>query len=965
MWYPVLNPKQKQQTTIETFGGYNHTARPAEAEFYDMQNMSGDDFPLLSTRARRGVLPVQDAYVGRMAKDGKLLCLKDSGDETLKLTVRESVEAAELETRPQNTSIPEPDLQTTIYCSADASVFENKQLTVYKEANERSTSYLYENLCITSSEETNVPGVWQVNLERSNISLLEKSIIVFQDYNKPTDDKVYKLLTIERVESGWLYATVTLGSEKELLRPNNIHGQLNIGLSANFYLKHSNNTQQLVIGMLFVSCEIISRSLDPNLGSPYEKCQIRISISDIYNKIRGENQSVSTITGVERNGYSYLYYPVAYAPTEFIWNDTEYRSQIAEADAEDRAAIEQWEANKVTALTLREMLTEDVASALKNKNINIGETSVYVENAVSGKSGEGTLYISKPHGAIAAGSQIDTGERYLSLCTVDPQSGAESSAPIGRNTGEGTRTMLSMGARVVVFPDKLWVNTIERDEAGRFTDYGPLELSSTLRGQGETEQGEVRSQTTLIVLCDAQYQYIGSPTVQKTAPASPSNGAYWLDNSKTDVQLKVYSTATNMWSAVEPYLKIYSVGLSAGYEAGDAVRIMDGKKAWTHENVQFGDEKESHIVYDAGEEEIPADLQAAYGKMKRGYIVVRGILTTGGALEPAQEDKVCMTIRRTVPDMEYVVESGNRLWGCHYGKNADGETVNEIYACKQGDPKNWFSYEGTAMDSYAASIGTDGAFTGAAVYAGNPIFFKENYMHRVYGSYPANYQIYTQAVHGVQPGSARSAAVVNERLLYKASDGVYLYDGSIPYLLSEAFGRETYAHAVAASANGKYYVSLEKPDGSRTLMVYDLAKGLWLKEDGLPVRELFSLGQTVIAVTRDGRLLDLTGKYGEAEPPFEWFAESGNIGYSVAAKKFVGRMLLRMDLSAGAFVLVQIAYDNDRTFTDLYTSSGEGVDSICVPIRPHRCDHFRIRICGKGDAKLISVTKTIKGGSDK
>ena len=575
--------------------------------------------------------------------------------------------------------------------------------------------------------------------------------------------------------------------------------------------------------------------------------------------------------------------------------------------------------------------------------------------------------ISKPHDAIPAGSQIDTGEKYLSLCTVDPVSGEETSAPIGANACEGTRTMLSMGARVVVFPDKLWVNTIERDEAGRYTDYGTLELSSVLLGQAASggNGNEVRSQTVLIALCDAQYQYIGTPAVQKTAPTSPGNGAYWLDNSKADVQLKVFSTATNMWSVVEPYLKIYSVGLSSGYEAGDAVRIMDGKKAWTHEGVQFGEEGESHIVYAAGEEEPPAALQTVYGKMKRGYIVVRGILKNGGTLEPVQENKVCMTIRRAVPDMEYVVESGNRLWGCHYGKNADGETVNEIYACKLGDPKNWFSYEGTAMDSYAASIGTDGAFTGAAVYAGNPIFFKENYMHRVYGNYPANFQIYTQAVHGMQPGSSRSAAVVNERLLYMAPDGVYLYDGSIPYLLSEAFGREAYSRAAAASANGKYYVSLEKPDGTRVLMVYDLMKSMWHKEDGLPVRELLTLGQAVIAVTRDGRMLDLTGKYGETEPPFEWFAESGNIGYSIAAKKYVGRMLLRMELAAGAHVRIQIAYDNDRTFSELYTSSGEGIGSICVPVRPRRCDHFRLRICGKGDAKLISVAKTIKGGSDR
>ena len=31
--------------------------------------------------------------------------------------------------------------------------------------------------------------------------------------------------------------------------------------------------------------------------------------------------------------------------------------------------------------------------------------------------------------------------------------------------------------------------------------------------------------------------------------------------------------------------------------------------------------------------------------------------------------------------MDYVVQSGNRLWGCKYGM-ADGRAVNEIYASK-------------------------------------------------------------------------------------------------------------------------------------------------------------------------------------------------------------------------------------------------------------------------------------------
>ena len=56
--------------------------------------------------------------------------------------------------------------------------------------------------------------------------------------------------------------------------------------------------------------------------------------------------------------------------------------------------------------------------------------------------------------------------------------------------------------------------------------------------------------------------------------------------------------------------------------------------------------------------------------------------------------------------------------------------VNELYACKLGDFKNWNCFLGISTDSYVASVGTDGPWTGAVTYLGNPIFFKETCLHK-------------------------------------------------------------------------------------------------------------------------------------------------------------------------------------------------------------------------------------------
>ena len=81
-------------------------------------------------------------------------------------------------------------------------------------------------------------------------------------------------------------------------------------------------------------------------------------------------------------------------------------------------------------------------------------------------------------------------------------------------------------------------------------------------------------------------------------------------------------------------------------------------------------------------------VNGIFGVWGRGddYIVVTGIIDTV-AIQKA--DQGAVTVARKMPNMDYIVESENRLWGCRYGDSIDGQIVNEIYACKLGDFKNW------------------------------------------------------------------------------------------------------------------------------------------------------------------------------------------------------------------------------------------------------------------------------------
>ena len=135
--------------------------------------------------------------------------------------------------------------------------------------------------------------------------------------------------------------------------------------------------------------------------------------------------------------------------------------------------------------------------------------------------------------------------------------------------------------------------------------------------------------------------------------------------------------------------------------------------------------------------EISGCTNADYNKTATIQAKTDDSITIIGVLENSFTQASGLKIKRKVPDMDFLTECENRLWGCS-SKN------HEVYASKLGDPLNWNVFEGISTDSYAATIGSDGDFTAAATYSGYALFFKEHTIHKVYGNKPSNIQIQTQ-----------------------------------------------------------------------------------------------------------------------------------------------------------------------------------------------------------------------------
>ena len=510
-----------------------------------------------------------------------------------------------------------------------------------------------------------------------------------------------------------------------------------------------------------------------------------------------------------------------------------------------------------------------------------------------------------------------------SLCYVDGSGFVIGETRVEMGLDEMTqKELVSMGAYVIIMPDKKYINTIEPDD------------------RGDIEASYVSSGDVTFRLCSITGEAITPATVGAEAPANPANGAMWLDTSATPNALKQYSESSGMWvSVASTYIRIECAGIGSKFQKYDAVEISGVKSG------KLQDLNASMVIWDKGPD----------------FVVVAGIVDQV-VTQTASEGAV--TLERRMPNMDFIVESENRLWGCRYGLNRKGETVNEIYASKLGDFKNWSCYMGLSTDSYAASCGTDGAFTGATAYMGNPVFFKETCLHKVYGNYPANFQIQTTACRGVQKGSYRSLAVVNEVLYYKAGTAVCAYDGSIPTEISYCLGAEQYKEAVGGALGNKYYISMLDSSGKAHLFVWDSAKRLWHREDGFRAARMESLGGTLYAMEEGtGRIWDMTRAGDSPEDKVKWSVETGEIGLEMPDMKYLARMIIRMSLEAGTEVRIYARYDFSQDWEPLFAVRSTRLRSFDIPVRAKRCDYMQLRIEGDGPGKIYSITKTIQQGS--
>lgn len=320
-----------------------------------------------------------------------------------------------------------------------------------------------------------------------------------------------------------------------------------------------------------------------------------------------------------------------------------------------------------------------------------------------------------------------------------------------------------------------------------------------------------------------------------------------------------------------------------------------------------------------------------------------------------------LTIQRKVPDLKYCWENENRLWGC---------SDTTIYASKQGDIFNWEVYDGLESDAYAVEPGSTGYFTGFISYRGYPIFFKEEKIYKVYGSIPSNFEVVGSATLGLAEGSSGSLAIAGETLFYLSRSGIMAYTGGIPQSVGKAFGTEHFKNAVAGSDGMKYYISMQREDGTWRLYVYDTQRGTWHIEDQTHATHFAYCGGNLYCLNDQGEIW-IIGNPQELpegvtqEEDVEWSVEWGDFTEDSPNKKGLGKLQIRLSLDKMAQLQVYMQFDSDEQWRLVKELVGDDPKrSYYLPLVPRRCDHYRLLLKGKGGCKIYSLVREVYAGSE-
>lgn len=292
-------------------------------------------------------------------------------------------------------------------------------------------------------------------------------------------------------------------------------------------------------------------------------------------------------------------------------------------------------------------------------------------------------------------------------------------------------------------------------------------------------------------------------------------------------------------------------------------------------------------------------------------------------------------IKKYVPKVTYACVAHNRVWCC-------SENGEEIFASALGKPLEYYEFNGVSTDSWNASVGTPGKFTGIALWQTRVVAFKEDYVHIIYGSTANDFSI--ERTYGAGCIDRQSIANAGDMLIWLSYDGFYAYSGGKPQRISDKLNAR-YVSAVSFSDGICYYARCQKENGDTEFLVFDTEKGVWTGLTDIDVVCADYYKGKIYFCTKDSMYIMKEGKYGDfclesPELTFETFNDKSFICASVRCKINDGFINFYTSVNGGQWISHKGISEGGRHK---------------LPIRYSAGDVLRFRIEGSGDVIITEM----------
>lgn len=320
-----------------------------------------------------------------------------------------------------------------------------------------------------------------------------------------------------------------------------------------------------------------------------------------------------------------------------------------------------------------------------------------------------------------------------------------------------------------------------------------------------------------------------------------------------------------------------------------------------------------------------------------------------GGINISEDDTMTITqitVEKRLPDLTHICTYGNRIWGVE---------KNSIRCSRLGDGSVWEDFSADSFGTlpsacFSLEVDSGGEFTAICEYNGNIMAFKENCVHKIYGTHPENYTLQTQSLKGVQKGAGDTLVNINGVLYYKSIDGFYTYNGGVPVCISDKLDNNF--RAIYSATDGINYFTIIERDTKREILIYNTRFRIWHSKNADGVFMLLYSANSLHTISANSiQKLNADSCYTKWKFEFEF---DENTFYQ---KRYM-RLLLDYDLKKNGYFKTTAIYDDNHVlnFTSGdYTVSPNGESIINLPFV--KCRKINIVFEGSGDFTLKKLTR--------